>query len=220
MKRRWPAACSSRLAAASPAAAPAQTAQGRCSIPAVLRACSAEQQFAARRRRSRRVFGDVVGAVLGRRRSTSSRRTIVLRRRRVRRASADRASARSCSTGRRLPLGIPLTATITPIEVTGGYRFTDGAARHARTPAPAWACYALQGDVRLSPRRRETSTSRHAGVISRAAPKSACIAGSASRRRPVHARARASSASAGSRRSSGENDLGGTAVRVRVIVGR
>lgn len=115
-------------------------------------------------------------------------------------------------------LGIPLTATITPIEITGGYRFTL-----SRVIRP----YAAAGVGRY--RYAETSTFNEAGEDVDASQIGFVVMGGAEVRLhrwvgvavdAQYTRVSGILGDAGISKEFGEKDLGGTAVRVKVLVGR
>jgi hypothetical protein len=120
--------------------------------------------------------------------------------------------------GQTFPLGIPLTATITPFEVTGGYRFRL---------SPGVIPYAGVGISRYA--YVETSDFSDAAENVDTAQWGYLIVGGAEFR--VHrwvgvgvdaqyTRVTGILGSGGISREFGENNLGGTALRVKVMVGR
>jgi hypothetical protein len=129
-------------------------------------------------------------------------------------------------------LGIPLTATITPFEITAGYRFHHTPARRpgrpVRPPGPTRFIPYLGGGVGLY-RYKETSEFavdgddldvQHAGIIAEGGLEVRLhrwfgIAGD------VHyTYVPGILGNGGISKEAGESDLGGIAVRVKVIVGR
>ncbi|MEP7307148.1 MAG: outer membrane beta-barrel protein [Acidobacteriota bacterium] len=120
--------------------------------------------------------------------------------------------------GQAFPLGIPLTATITPIEVMGGYRY-----RLSKTIVP----YAAVGVGRYA--YSETSTGNDPGEDVAESRAGLVVLGGAEFR--VHrwvgvgvevqyTRVTGVLGKAGISQTFGEDDLGGTAARVKILVGR
>ena len=132
--------------------------------------------------------------------------------------------------GQAYDLGIPLTASIVPLEVEGGYRFTfwprvvpyvgAGFGSYAYTETcqddAARPICAQPWPIRETP---PTSTRVTGGWCSWAAPRSVCIGGSASPRMSISRACPGSSAPAACRGNS-ETNLGGVSARVKVLVGR
>lgn len=122
------------------------------------------------------------------------------------------------SNGQAFPLGIPLKATVTPFEVTGGYRLRL---------TPRFAPYAGAGVGRYA--YSETSTFNDAGEDVEASHVGFIVMGGVEVR--VHrwvgigvdaqfARVTGILGTAGISKEFGDTDLGGTALRVKVLVGR
>ncbi len=120
--------------------------------------------------------------------------------------------------GQAFPLGIPLTATITPVEVSGGYRFRV---------SPRVLPYAGAGISRYA--YIETSDFADAGENVDATHTGFLVVGGVELR--VHrwvgvgvdfqyTHIPGILGSGGVSKELGENDLGGTALRVKVLVGR
>ena len=120
--------------------------------------------------------------------------------------------------GQAFPLGIPLTATLTPIEIVGGYRF-----RRSRTIVP----YAAVGVGRYA--YSETSAGNDPGEDVDESRAGFLVLGGAEFR--VHrwvgvgvdvqyTRVTGVLGKAGISQAFGEDDLGGTAARVKVLIGR
>jgi hypothetical protein len=122
--------------------------------------------------------------------------------------------------GENFPLGIPLTATITPVEVTGGYRFgADWSGRFIPYVGAGLASYKYQ----------ETSDFASAGDDVDRRGTGYLVVGGAEFR--VHrwivasadvqfARVRGVLGVAGISQQVGEDDLGGIAARFRIMIGR
>ena len=129
----------------SPLAAPAGGAGRAGAVDSSVRVRHATQSFAAADTFDA-AFGTHLPAVLRRRRAGSFRRQDTSSSCR-RRGSGRPASARSSATVRHSRLGIPLTATITPLEVTGGYRFSCRRAEASCLRRRRRRLLRLQGDV-------------------------------------------------------------------------
>jgi opacity protein-like surface antigen len=122
------------------------------------------------------------------------------------------------SNGQVFPLGIPLKATITPFEVTAGYRFPV---------TPKIVPYAGAGVGRYA--YTETSTFNDTGEDIDASHAGFIVVGGVEVRPhrwigvgvdAQFTRVKGILGTAGISQELGETDLGGTAVRVRVLVGR
>jgi len=120
--------------------------------------------------------------------------------------------------GQAIPLGIPLTATITPLELTGGYRVR------------IWPRVIPYGGVGLSRYRYvETSDFAQAGDNVDTAHVGYLVVGGAEFRLhrwvgvgvdAQYTRVTGILGSAGLSQAFGEDNIGGTALRVKVMVGR
>jgi opacity protein-like surface antigen len=122
------------------------------------------------------------------------------------------------SNGQTFPLGIPLKATITPFEVTGGYRFRL---------TPRIAPYAGAGVGRYA--YSETSTFNDAGEDVETSHVGFIVMGGVEVRAhrwigigvdAQFTRVTGILGTAGISKEFGDTDLGGTALRVKVLVGR
>jgi len=120
--------------------------------------------------------------------------------------------------GQAFPLGIPLTATLTPVEVMGGYRY-----RWSKTVLP----YAAVGVGRYA--YSETSAGNDAGEDVAESRVGLLLLGGAEFRLHrwiglgvdvQYTRVTGLLGKAGTSQAFGEDDLGGTAARVKVLVGR
>lgn len=119
------------------------------------------------------------------------------------------------------PLGIPLTATITSFEVTGGYRFLHVARRIIPYAGAGVGHYGYKETSEFADATaNENVDTGHAGYL---------VAGGAEFRLhrwigaaldAQYARVTGILGADGISKEAGEKDLGGTAVRFRVIVGR
>jgi opacity protein-like surface antigen len=119
--------------------------------------------------------------------------------------------------GEVFPLNIPLTATITPLEVTAGYRFN----RRARAVPYAGGGFGSYGYKETSPSSAagEDIDERHAGylVVGGVEFRVARWVGVAADVQYTHIPGILGTS--GLSKDAGESDLGGTAVRVKVLVG-
>jgi hypothetical protein len=124
------------------------------------------------------------------------------------------------SGGKPFTLGIPLTATITPFEVTGGYRFRIKSLPRVRPYASAgFGSYAYQETSSFSEAGEDVDT-RHSGFV---------VNGGAEFRlhRWVglavdvqYSHIPGIIGTAGVSQQAGESDLGGVAARFKLVVGR
>ena len=121
--------------------------------------------------------------------------------------------------GKNFGLGIPLTATITPFEVTGGYRFAGSARRLVPYLGAGVGSYGYKETSDFSESSENVDT-RHAGYFG--------VAGAELR---VHrwvgvgvdvqfSHITGILGQDGLSKDAGENDLGGIAARVKIMVGR
>jgi outer membrane protein W len=124
------------------------------------------------------------------------------------------------SGGKPFTLGIPLTATITPFEVTGGYRF-----RVARLPrvrpylAAGVGSYAYQETSSFSESGEDVDT-RHAGFVANGGAEFRLHRWVGLGVDVQYSHIPGILGAAGVSQQAGENDLGGVAARVKLIVGR
>ena len=122
------------------------------------------------------------------------------------------------SNGQVFPLGIPLTARITPLEFSGGYRFAvspriipyggAGVARYAYTERSDFADPGEDVDT------------THSGYLVLGGVELRVHRGIGASVDVQYTRVRGILGSGGVSKEFGENNLGGTAVRVKVLVGR
>ena len=133
------------------------------------------------------------------------------------------------SNGRAFPLGIPLTATITPFELMGGYRFhlTQRVARSTTRVPSRVVPYVAGGFSRYA----YTEVSDFASAdenVDTSAYGVALVGGAEFRLQKwisvsgdvEYTHITGIIGGSGAAKEFGESDLGGTAVRVRVLVGR
>ena len=122
------------------------------------------------------------------------------------------------SGGKTFRLGIPLTATITPLEVTGGYRLPMW--EHARPyVAAGYTSYAYQETSDFSAPEENIDTRRPGFVVSGGLEFRIgnWVGLSADAQ---YSRVKEILGAGGLSQQVGETDLGGVAVRVKLIVGR
>jgi hypothetical protein len=121
--------------------------------------------------------------------------------------------------GQTVPLGIPLTATVTPFELTAGYRFSTGTPRIRPYAGGGAGLYRYQ-ETSSSSTDAENLDTKHAGVI---------VEGGAEIRlhrwigvaADVHyTYVPGILGDAGLSKDEGEKSLGGVSVRFKVIVGK
>lgn len=118
-------------------------------------------------------------------------------------------------------LGIPLTATITPFEVTGGYRFLRVARRIIPYAGVGFGNYSYKETSAFADTTAgENVDTSHGGylVVGGAEFRLHRWIGAAVDAQYTHVNGILGDS--GVSKEAGEKDLGGTAVRVRVIVGR
>lgn len=121
--------------------------------------------------------------------------------------------------GQAFGLGIPLTATVTPFEVTGGYRFLRVARRVIPYAGVGVASYSYKETSAFADASENVDTS-HTGYL--------VVGGAEFRLHPwvgasadvQYTRVTGILGAAGVSKEAGENDLGGASIRFRVIVGR
>ncbi len=122
--------------------------------------------------------------------------------------------------GQIFPLGIPLTATLIPIEVTGGYRFNLSSwPRLVPYAGAGVGSYGYNETSEFSDPSENVST-RHLGYLAVGGVdvrvhRLVGVAGDVQ-----YTRVTGILGSGGVSKAAGENDLGGVAVRVRVTIGR
>ena len=122
------------------------------------------------------------------------------------------------SNGQKFRLGIPLTATVTPLEATAGYRFKYSP--RVRPYAAAGAGIYLYKETSDFSESAEDVDSRHVGFVANGGAEfrvsrwvGICVDAQYTRVPGILGRS-------GVSQQAGDNDLGGIAGRVRVVVGR
>ena len=124
------------------------------------------------------------------------------------------------SGGKSFQLGIPLTATITPLEVTGGYRF-----RLRRYPklrpylAVGVGSYSYQETSQFS-EAGEDVDARHAGVVANGGAEFRLQRWVGLGVDVQYTHVPGILGAGGVSQQAGESDLGGVAARVKLVVGR
>ena len=124
------------------------------------------------------------------------------------------------SGGKAFSLGIPLTATITPLEITGGYRFLFASMPSVRPYAAAgWTRYAYKetSDFALDGDNIDT---HHSGLVANGGVEVRLHRWIGAAFDVQYSRVRGILGTAGVSQQAGEQDLGGVAARLKVIVGR
>jgi outer membrane protein W len=117
-------------------------------------------------------------------------------------------------------LGIPLTATITPVEITGGYRFLSGRMRRIRPyVAAGWGRYAYKETSDFADPGDDVDTS-HSGWIANGGAEFRIQRSIAIGADVQYSRVPGILGAGGVSQQAGENDLGGLAGRLKVIIGR
>jgi hypothetical protein len=122
--------------------------------------------------------------------------------------------------GQTFRLGIPMTATITPVEVSGGYRFHLRRLRWMIPYAAAGVGTYAYTEVSGFAEGGENVSVRHAGFLATGGAEFRLsrwvgVSGDAQ-----YTHVPGILGSGGISQQAGESDLGGVAVRVRVIIGR
>lgn len=123
------------------------------------------------------------------------------------------------SGGQAFGLGIPLTATITPIELTGGYRV-----RLKRVPIVPYVgvgvgSYSYQETSSFSD-PSESIDARQFGVLGMVGAEVRVLTSMSASADVQYTRITGILGAGGLSQQANENDLGGLAVRVRIIIGR
>ena len=124
------------------------------------------------------------------------------------------------SGGKAYSLGIPLTATITPLEITGGYRFLFKSMPSVRPYAAAgWTRYGYKetSDFALDGENVDT---HHSGVVASGGVEVRLHRWIGAAIDAEYSRVRGILGVSGVSKQAGEQDLGGVAARVKVIIGR
>jgi outer membrane protein W len=117
-------------------------------------------------------------------------------------------------------LGIPLTATITPLEITGGYRFTLHNLPKVRPYAAAgYGRYAYQETSSFADAGDDVDTS-HSGFVVNGGAEFRLHRWAGLAVDVQYSHVPGILGTGGVSQQAGENDLGGIAGRVRLIVGR
>jgi opacity protein-like surface antigen len=129
------------------------------------------------------------------------------------------------SGGKTYRLGIPLTTTITPLEITGGYRFT--LTRHVRPYGAAGFgrfTYKESSDfadpTALPPARAVDVETRRSGFVANGGVEFRLHQWIGAAADVQYSRVRGILGAGGVSAQAGEHDLGGVAARVKIIVGR
>jgi hypothetical protein len=124
------------------------------------------------------------------------------------------------SGGQAYSLGIPLTATITPFEITGGYRFLFRSMPRVRPYAAAgWTRYSYKetSDFALDGENIDT---HHSGFVANGGVEVRVHRWIGAAFDVEYSRVRGILGTGGVSQQAGEEDLGGVAARFKVIVGR
>jgi hypothetical protein len=124
------------------------------------------------------------------------------------------------SGGKTFKLGIPLTATITPFEVTGGYRFRLPSLPRVRPYAAAgFGSYRYQETSSFADPGENLDT-RHAGFVVNGGAEFRLHRWIGAAVDVQYSHVPGILGNAGVSQQAGESDLGGVAVRFKAIVGR
>jgi opacity protein-like surface antigen len=115
-------------------------------------------------------------------------------------------------------LGIPLTATVTPVEVTGGYRF-HLSSHIVPYVGVGFGSYGYKETSDFADAGDNVDT-RHSGFVVNAGAEFRLYRWVAVGADAHYTRVSGILGQAGISKDAGENDLGGVAARVKVIVGR
>jgi outer membrane protein W len=124
------------------------------------------------------------------------------------------------SGGKAFKLGIPLTATITPVEITGGYRF-----RLARLPrvrpfvAAGFGSYAYQETSSFAEAGDDVDT-RHAGYVVNGGAEFRLHRWAGLAVDVQYSHVPGILGTGGVSQQAGESDLGGVAARFKLVIGR
>jgi outer membrane protein W len=124
------------------------------------------------------------------------------------------------SGGKTFRLGIPLTATITPLEITGGYRFLFKAMPRVRPyVAAGWTRYAYTETSDFAEAGENVDTT-HGGVVANGGVELRLHRWIGVGIDAEYARVHGILGSGGLSQQAGESDLGGFGIRFKGIVGR
>jgi opacity protein-like surface antigen len=116
-------------------------------------------------------------------------------------------------------LGIPLTATVTPFEVAGGYRFLHVARRIIPYAGAGVGSYGYKETSQFAD-ASENVDARHAGFLVRGGAEFRLHRWVGAAVDAQYTHVTGILGTAGVSKEAGEKDLGGTAIRFRVLVGR
>lgn len=122
------------------------------------------------------------------------------------------------SGGNTFKLGIPLTATITPLEITGGYRFTV-TPRVRPYVAAGYGRYAYKETSDFADPGENIDT-HHSGFVANGGVEFRVHRWVGAAADVQYSRVRGILGTAGISQQTGEKDLGGVAARFKLIVGR
>jgi len=124
------------------------------------------------------------------------------------------------SGGKAFRLGIPLTATITPLEITGGYRFLFKAMPRVRPyVAAGWTRYGYTETSDFAQPGEDVDTT-HSGVVANGGVEVRLHRWIGAGIDVEYARVPGILGSGGVSQQAGESDLGGFGIRFKGIVGR
>jgi hypothetical protein len=124
------------------------------------------------------------------------------------------------SGGQTSRLGIPLTATITPLEITGGYRFLFARMPRVRPYAAAgWTRYAYKETSDFAQPGEDVDT-QHGGWVANGGVEIRVHPWIAIGADAEYSHVPGILGNAGVSQQAGEKDLGGVAARFKLIVGR
>jgi hypothetical protein len=131
------------------------------------------------------------------------------------------------SGGNAFSLGIPLTTTVTPLEITGGYRFLFKSLPRVRPyGAAGWTRYAYKetsdfADPNAAPPARAVDLdAHHSGFVANGGVEFRLHRWIGASVDAEYSRVHGILGTGGVSQQAGEQDLGGVAARVKVIVGR
>jgi outer membrane protein with beta-barrel domain len=124
------------------------------------------------------------------------------------------------SGGKAFPLGIPLTATITPLEITGGYRFRLRQLPRVRPYAAAgFGSYAYQETSGFAEAGEDVDT-RHSGYVLNGGAEFRLHAWVGLAIDVQYSHVPGILGAGGVSQQAGESDLGGVSARFKLVVGR
>jgi outer membrane protein W len=123
------------------------------------------------------------------------------------------------SNGTPFKLGIPLTATITPLEITGGYRFKPRDPRVRPYVAAGFGTYAYQETSSFAEAGEDVDTT-HSGFVMNAGAEFRVHRWVGLAVDVQYSHVPGILGTGGLSQQAGENDLGGVAARMKLVVGR